>query len=218
MEGFRSGNLKRQICLYWLSRWKISSDIMRFPSQEALGKSLETLWSFLRLFWSEIDWIIETNSWCFPYTASIGKILRNAFTLFLVLLWDLSFPVINHHHRDLHITSRTMNWFIFVSICFNSADEQREFVKRLSIHFFHLFVLSMSVYLRPVHNEPLVKPVEDMIWDDYARICFEIATIISCLAFLLIQQSIEIRNSGFYSFFHALVSCVAIFITTKELY
>lgn len=79
-------------------------------------------------------------------------------------------------------------------------------MKRLSIHFVHLLVLSMSVYLRPMHNEPLTKPTEEMIWDDYMRIGFEISTILSCLAYLLIQQSIEIRNQGFYTFFHALVS------------
>ena len=64
----------------------------------------------------------------------------------------------------------------------------------------------MSVYLRPGLNEPLTKPIDEMIWDDYVRIGFEIATIISCLAYLLIEQSIEIRNQGIYSFLHALVS------------
>ena len=39
-----------------------------------------------------------------------------------------------------------------------------------------------------------------------SRYCFEISTILGCLAFLVIQQGEEIKNSGMQSFYRNLVT------------
>ena len=83
---------------------------------------------------------------------------------------------------------------------------QVQFLKRLGILFFHLFVLSGAVYTRPAQHRPLIPHPDDMIAIDYTRFCFEIITCLSCVGYVIIQQSSELRNLGLKGFLSQLVS------------
>lgn len=80
-----------------------------------------------------------------------------------------------------------------------------QFLKRLGILFFHLFVLSGAVYCRPAQNEPLVPNWDRLDAMDYARFTFEIVTCLSCIGYVIIQQSSELKNLGLRGFLIQLV-------------
>ena len=46
----------------------------------------------------------------------------------------------------------------------------------------------------------------DITTGDIIRYCFELSTILGCLAYLIVQQGEEIKNSGVTSFYRNLVS------------
>lgn len=83
---------------------------------------------------------------------------------------------------------------------------QLQFLKRLIILFIHLFLLSGAVYTRPGQDRPLMMDKEHMEAVDYARFFFEISTCISCLVYLFIAQSSEIKNIGLRAFISQLVT------------
>jgi transient receptor potential cation channel subfamily V protein 6 len=83
------------------------------------------------------------------------------------------------------------------------------FIKRLVILFIHLICLSVSIYSRPEKEVSLLTGLRSdtasITSTDITRYCFEVATIIGCLAYLIIQQGEEIKNSGIKSFYRNLV-------------
>ncbi|XP_059476440.1 uncharacterized protein LOC132197274 isoform X2 [Neocloeon triangulifer] len=75
---------------------------------------------------------------------------------------------------------------------------QRQFLKRLLILAFHLFTMSMAIYLRPAERyTPLLGGTEV---SDIMRYGFEIATIMNCVSYVVFQQGHEIKNQGLFSF------------------
>lgn len=80
-----------------------------------------------------------------------------------------------------------------------------QFLKRLGILFFHLFFLSGAVYTRPSQDRPLIADPDHLTATDYARFCFEIITCLSCVGYVVVQQSSELRNLGLKGFLSQLV-------------
>ncbi|CAB3379374.1 Hypothetical predicted protein [Cloeon dipterum] len=75
---------------------------------------------------------------------------------------------------------------------------QRQFLKRLLILAFHLFTMSVAIYLRPAdRHAPLLGGTEAA---DIARYGFEIVSILNCLSYVIFQQGHEIKNQGLFSF------------------
>ena len=80
-----------------------------------------------------------------------------------------------------------------------------QFLKRLGILFFHLMMLSAAVYTRPSQDRPLMGDIDKLDAMDYARFCFEIITCLSCIGYVIIQQSSELKNLGLKGFLSQLV-------------
>ena len=80
-----------------------------------------------------------------------------------------------------------------------------QFLKRLGILFFHLFVLSGAIYTRPSQSEPLVQDWDHLEAVDYTRFTFEIITCLSCIGYVIVQQSSELKNLGLKGFLSQLV-------------
>lgn len=83
---------------------------------------------------------------------------------------------------------------------------QMQFLKRLIVLFIHLVLLSGAVYTRPGQDRPLMMEVDEMEIIDYARFFFEISACLSCLSYIFIAQSSEIKNLGFRAFLSQLVN------------
>ena len=84
-----------------------------------------------------------------------------------------------------------------------STFAQMVFLKRLIICIIHLLCISVAIYTRPGNETSLLIGIKDGEIDSeqITRYCFEVATIFGCLAYLIIQQGEEIKNSGLNSFF-----------------
>lgn len=80
---------------------------------------------------------------------------------------------------------------------------QRQFMKRMIIAFLHLFVMSVSVYLRPQDRKRSLLEWNDA--KDVIRTIFEAFTVLGCLSFVFIQQGEEIKNQGLGVFLKQLV-------------
>ena len=78
------------------------------------------------------------------------------------------------------------------------------FIKRLAKLCIQLFCISFAIYTRPSKDESMLTGIKkDTPQIDNANItryCFEIATLLACLEFLIVQQGEEIKNSGIRSF------------------
>jgi len=85
----------------------------------------------------------------------------------------------------------------------NKINFQRQFLKRLLILAFHLFTMSMAIYLRPAdRHSPLIGGTDVV---DFVRYLFEVLTIINCVSYVVFQQGHEIKNTGLVSFTRQLV-------------
>lgn len=104
------------------------------------------------------------------------------------------------------------------------------FIKKFATFWVQLICLSLAVYNRPRYNESLLKGIKPDTGepDSFAitrldkwsltleavkeslsfRYCFEVATILSTLEYVLVQQGEEIKNSGIDSFYRNLVKTV----------
>lgn len=80
-----------------------------------------------------------------------------------------------------------------------------QFLKRLGILFFHLLALSGAVYTRPSQDRPLMDDYDRLDATDFARFCFEIVTCLSCVGYVVVQQSSELKNLGLRGFLSQLV-------------
>jgi len=80
------------------------------------------------------------------------------------------------------------------------------FIKRLVITIIHLVCISIAIYFRPDKDTTLLHGVTDgdITTGDIIRYCFELSTILGCLAYLIVQQGEEIKNSGVTSFYRNL--------------
>ena len=91
-----------------------------------------------------------------------------------------------------------------------STYAQGMFMKRLGILILHLLTLSMAVYQRPMSDQSLLRGLkpgsESITAEDISRYCFEVATLLGCAAFIVIQLGGEIRNAGFDCFWRNLKS------------
>uniref|UniRef100_A0A1B0BB69 Ion transport domain-containing protein n=1 Tax=Glossina palpalis gambiensis TaxID=67801 RepID=A0A1B0BB69_9MUSC len=117
---------------------------------------------------------------------------------------------------------------------------QNQFLKRLLILMVHLLCLSVSVYLRPMHDtdddddddnedsdyktkggevRKLNQEAEDYDVQTIARYCAELATIAGVLSFLIFQQGDEIKNQGLSAFLKQLshAPAKAIFLVSNIL-
>ena len=67
---------------------------------------------------------------------------------------------------------------------------QMIFLKRLIICIIHLISISIAIYTRPGKSTSLLNGIRDgeINSGDVTRYCFEVATILGCLAYLIIQQ------------------------------
>lgn len=68
---------------------------------------------------------------------------------------------------------------------------------------FHLFTLSVAIYLRPGDRHTPLVGGTDVI--DFVRYGFEVATILNCVSYTVFQQGLEIKNQGLFSFTKQLV-------------
>jgi hypothetical protein len=59
---------------------------------------------------------------------------------------------------------------------------------------FHLFTLSVAIYLRPADRVTPLIGGTDLF--DFVRYAFEILTIINCISYVVFQQGHEIKNTG----------------------
>lgn len=87
-----------------------------------------------------------------------------------------------------------------------SFGPQNQFMKKLGIQFFYLFVLSMAVYLRPNSDQPLMSQFHELDGTAIARLCFELGTLLNCFSFIVFQQGNELKNQGLSGFVRQLVS------------
>ncbi|KAK0397772.1 hypothetical protein QR680_002261 [Steinernema hermaphroditum] len=87
------------------------------------------------------------------------------------------------------------------------AFAARKLFERLALLIFHLILLCIVVYLRPTELERLY--MNDPKWDDYIRCAAELATILSCVFFVFIQQLGEIRTQGLYGYIRNLKTAPA---------
>lgn len=86
---------------------------------------------------------------------------------------------------------------------------QRQFMKRISIALVHLLFMSIAIYLRPTNRSQPLLEYRDL--SDLVRLGFEMATILGCLSFVIVQQGGEIKNQGFVSFVKQLVKKLTFF-------
>jgi hypothetical protein len=81
---------------------------------------------------------------------------------------------------------------------------QRQFLKRITIAFIHLLSMSFAVYFRTNDRTGSLLKYSDVT--SLLRLGFEIATIMNCISYVVIQQGEEIKNQGLVSFIKQLVS------------
>jgi len=78
------------------------------------------------------------------------------------------------------------------------------FMKRLFILLLHLLTMSMAVYQRPNTKHSLLRGIKsesgEITTEDISRYCFEIATLLGCVGFIIFQLGGEIKNAGFDCF------------------
>ncbi|KAL9703540.1 hypothetical protein quinque_007058 [Culex quinquefasciatus] len=101
---------------------------------------------------------------------------------------------------------------------------RNQFLKRLLILALHLFCLSCSIYLRPVHvfkddddaddtdgvtDSPDTTDDEGIDLTTWFRYGFEVATVMGVLSYVVVQQGEEIKNQGFISFLKSLAGAPA---------
>jgi len=81
-----------------------------------------------------------------------------------------------------------------------STYAQGFFMKRLVLLILHLSTVSCAVYLRPTIDKSLVKGLKEgtgkLGAEEISRYCFEVATLLSCLMFIIFQLGTEIKNAG----------------------
>merc|ERR1740128_503030 len=80
-----------------------------------------------------------------------------------------------------------------------STYAQGFFMKRLFLLILHLLTVSCAVYLRPDRKSLLKgfkKGTGDLEAGDISRYCFELATLIGCVTFIIFQLGTEIKNAG----------------------
>ena len=91
-----------------------------------------------------------------------------------------------------------------------STYAQGMFMKRLGILILHLLTLSMAVYQRPSTDNSLLRGLKSgsgsITAEDISRYCFEVATLLGCVAFIVFQLGGEIKNSGFDCFWRNMKS------------
>ena len=91
-----------------------------------------------------------------------------------------------------------------------STYAQGMFMKRLLVLILHLLTLSMAVYQRPTIDNSLLRGLkpgtESITAEDISRYCFEIATLLGCVAFIMFQLVAEIKNAGFACFWRNMKS------------
>ena len=82
------------------------------------------------------------------------------------------------------------------------------FMKRLLICALHLISISIAIYTRPDMETSMLNGITsgEITTSDVTRYCFEAACILGCLAYLIIQQGEELKNSGINSFYRNMVS------------
>jgi transient receptor potential cation channel subfamily V protein 6 len=85
---------------------------------------------------------------------------------------------------------------------------QRQFLKRITIAFIHLIGMSIAVYLRPKDRTKPLMEFNDV--QDIIRLTFELATVVGCLSYVIVQQGEEIKNQGLFSYVKQLVITVYI--------
>ena len=103
------------------------------------------------------------------------------------------------------------------------------FYKKMFILLIHLLTMSFAIYTRPDFNDGLMngfKPDTEM--EDYdimrfvsnfpdidnvfiCRYCFEVATLLGVVSFMVFQLGEEIKNAGLNSFWKNLVCTLTIF-------
>ena len=93
-----------------------------------------------------------------------------------------------------------------------------QFLKRLIILFLHLLSLSVAVYTRPNQDRPLMTDVDHLEPIDYVRFTFEILTCLSCVGYVVIAQSSEIRNLGIKGYLSQLVRIIVTHYVTTYIY
>lgn len=74
----------------------------------------------------------------------------------------------------------------------------------------HLFLLSLSVYLRHSSAEADAHPDWGLEITDArsgVRLASELGTIVSTLAYIILQQGDELKNQGLVAYFKQLVRC-----------
>lgn len=94
---------------------------------------------------------------------------------------------------------------------------QMFFVKKFAFVWVHLICLSVAIYTRPDYTASLLGGLKDGpedIADHVTRYCFEIATLLATLEYMIIQQAEEIKNSGINSFLRNLKGTPAKLIYT----
>ncbi|CAH0597011.1 unnamed protein product [Chrysodeixis includens] len=92
---------------------------------------------------------------------------------------------------------------------------RNKFLKRLLILMLHLFLLSISVYLRHSSAEADAHPDWGLEISDArsgVRLASELGTILSTLAYIILQQGDELKNQGLVAYFKQLIHEPAKFI------
>ncbi|CAG9124850.1 unnamed protein product [Plutella xylostella] len=92
---------------------------------------------------------------------------------------------------------------------------RNKFLKRLMILMLHLFLLSISVYLRHSSIEADTHPNWGLEVDDVrsgVRLSCELGTIVSTLCYIILQQGDELKNQGLVAYFKQLIHEPAKFI------
>ncbi|VDN57023.1 unnamed protein product [Dracunculus medinensis] len=88
------------------------------------------------------------------------------------------------------------------------AFASRKLFERLGLLVIHLICLTFVVILRPTELERLTYS-ENLQWDDWVRLFFELMTIVNCVVFVFYQQSGELRTQGFYGYIRNLKTAPA---------
>ena len=93
------------------------------------------------------------------------------------------------------------------------------FYKKMFFLLVHLLTLSLAIYTRPEFSEGLMNGFKagddapEMTDMDIMRYCFEVATLLGVLSFMVFQLGEEIKNAGLNSFWKNLVGMPAGFQT-----
>ncbi|XP_067126001.1 transient receptor potential cation channel subfamily V member 5-like [Centruroides vittatus] len=80
---------------------------------------------------------------------------------------------------------------------------RRQFMKRLSLIFIHLVIMSIAVFLRKDIGKPLLGPTDV---HSMCRYCAEIGTCVGCIGFVIFQPAEEILAQGLATFFINVIS------------